>query len=74
MDYSGEEGFDKALLDWLSKNKTEYSSLIGNKIIERKGADNIPTEIRNLFSQIASIKKYEISKKYRVFDIEEVEQ
>lgn len=74
MDYSGEEGFDKALLDWLSKNKTEYSSLIGNKILERKGADNIPTEIRNLFSQIASIKKYEISKKYRVFDIEEVEQ
>lgn len=74
MDYSGEEGFDKALLDWLSKNKTEYSSLIGNKILERKGADNIPTEIRKLFSQIASIKKYEISKKYRVFDIEEVEQ
>lgn len=72
MDYSGEEGFDTALLDWLSKNKTEYSSLIGNKILERKGADNIPTEIRNLFSQIASIKKYDISEKYRVFDIEEV--
>lgn len=67
-DYSGDDGLDLALLDWLSNNKTEYSSLLTDELFKRPGEDRIPLQIRNLFSNIADIKGYSKSDRYNTFN------
>lgn len=52
-DYSGDAGFQKALLDCIHDNKTSYSSVIASIIISnRYGEDRIPILIRRLFDAI----------------------
>lgn len=51
-DYSGDEGFKQALLKYLSDNKTEYASLIADKILQRKSDSAIPKMIQELFNEL----------------------
>lgn len=52
-DYSGEAGFQKAILDCIQDNKTSYSSVIAPIIIaEREGDERVPKLIRDLFNEI----------------------
>ena len=51
-DYSGDEGFKQALLKYLSDNKTEYASLIADKILQRKNDTAIPRMIQELFNEL----------------------
>lgn len=52
-DYNGEEGFQKALLDCIHDNKTSYSSIIADIIIqESEGDKKVPKIIRELFEDI----------------------
>ncbi|WP_082713423.1 ATP-dependent nuclease [Sporosarcina koreensis] len=60
-DYEGEEGFNTALIECLGSIKTEYSSQIGQLILQRDNIDKIPQVIRNFFFKIAKIKKYPIN-------------
>lgn len=48
-DYSGNEGYQEALLDYLKENKTEYSSMIGSEILKRKDKTKIPDIIQEMF-------------------------
>ena len=68
--YTGEEGFEKALIECLSNIKTDYSSQIGKLILERKNIDRIPQVIRNLFFEIARIKKHPINNQFGQVDTE----
>ncbi|WP_192987805.1 ATP-dependent nuclease [Carnobacterium mobile] len=63
-DYAGREGYEKAIIDCLSGIKTDYSSKIGSLILEREDIDKIPLVIRDLFFEIAVIKKYSVSKQF----------
>ncbi|ODJ59248.1 ATP-dependent nuclease [Brochothrix thermosphacta] len=60
--YSGDDGFLIALSDYLNSKKTEYSSMIGKKIIERDDKSKIPEIIRNMFLEISKVKSISINK------------
>ena len=53
-DYSGEEGYKRALLDCLGSMKTEYSSAIAPIIIENNPNRKIPSKILELFNEVKS--------------------
>lgn len=63
-DYSGEEGFLRALLEYLNSNKTEYSSLIGKKILEREDTTKVPEVIQNMFLEISKVKGIPINEMF----------
>jgi len=63
-DYSGDDGFEKALLEQLNNIKTEYSAQVGKVILERKGRDRIPSAIRDLFAKIADVKGYTVNSQF----------
>lgn len=50
--YKGEAGARKALLDCISENKTAYSSIIADVIIDSRTEDKVPSIIRELFDEI----------------------
>ena len=60
-DFAGEDGITSALIECLTSIKTEYSALIGQEILKREGIDKIPTALRELFSEIARIKLYNVN-------------
>ena len=60
-DYSGDDGFEKALLEQLDNIKTEYSAQVGKVILERNGVDRIPSAIRDLFVKITDVKGYKVN-------------
>lgn len=51
-DYRGEDGEKEALLDCIHANKTAYSSIIAEVIINNRTEEKIPTVISNLFKEI----------------------
>ncbi|QDZ94600.1 DUF2813 domain-containing protein [Bacillus altitudinis] len=51
-DYSDEEGRKQALLDCIHDNKTAYSSIIADVIIENREVDRIPPMIEELLMNI----------------------
>ncbi|WP_010170114.1 hypothetical protein [Bacillus coahuilensis] len=51
-DYSGDEGEKEALLDCIHNNKTAYSSVIADIIINQRTDDKIPKIISTLFKEI----------------------
>lgn len=52
-DFSGNEGYNKALLECIKNNKTAYSNIIADIIIEeREGEDKIPNIVRELFIEL----------------------
>lgn len=51
-DYSGDEGFKKALIDCLGTMKTEYSSIVAETIIENNNDNRIPSKLLELFGVI----------------------
>lgn len=51
-DYSGDEGAKSALLDCIHGNKTTYSSIIADIILENRTENKIPPIIRELFDEI----------------------
>lgn len=51
-DYSGDEGAKRALLDCIHNNKTAYSSIIADVIIENRKENKIPPIIKELFEEI----------------------
>lgn len=61
-DYSGDNGFKQAVIECISGMKSEYSSIIADYILERETLDKIPSLLRNLFFNIATQKKYPITK------------
>src|SRR5690625_1705036 len=67
-DYKGEDGEKKALLDCIHDNKTAYSSIIAEVIIENREEGKIPRVISDLFKEINNdLKIIDIAK-----DLEEV--
>lgn len=67
-EYEGEEGFNKALIECLGNIKTEYSSQIGDIILGREDINKVPEKIRNLFFEIAKIKKHSINELFGTID------
>ncbi|EHQ8817796.1 AAA family ATPase, partial [Enterococcus faecalis] len=63
-DYSGNEGYQEALLDYLKENKTEYSSMIGSEILKRKDKTKIPDIIQEMFFEISKVKNFSIASLY----------
>lgn len=51
-DYSGDEGAKRALLDCIHDNKTAYSSIIADIILENRTENKIPPIIIELFDEI----------------------
>lgn len=70
--YTGDEGFEEALLDYLSGKKTEYSSMIGNVILEREDKTKIPQVIQDLFFEISKIKQFPIAALFKLPEEEKV--
>lgn len=71
-DYNGEKGFQEALLDYLSGKKTEYSSLIGDTILERNDKTKIPKIIQDLFFEISKIKHLPVTPLFQSHEEEQV--
>lgn len=63
-DYKGEVGFKKAVIECISGMKSDYSSKIGELILERDTLDKIPLVIRDFFFKIAVKKKYPINTQF----------
>lgn len=52
-DYSGHQGYKRALLDCISSIKTKYSSIIAQTILDNNPENKIPSKILDLLNEIA---------------------
>lgn len=62
--YSGDKGYQEAILDYLESKKTEYSSMIGCEILKRNDKTKIPEIIREMFYEISNVKNLAITPLY----------
>jgi putative ATP-dependent endonuclease of OLD family len=53
-DYSGDEGYKRALLDCISSMKTKYASTIAQTIIDNNPENKIPSKVLQLLNEIES--------------------
>ncbi|MET1173870.1 ATP-dependent nuclease [Paenibacillus amylolyticus] len=58
--YAGEEGVNQALLDCIHNNKTAYSSIIADIIVNNKAENKIPRIINDLFNVMEQSLKIKI--------------
>lgn len=63
-DYEGQEGFKKAVVECVSNMKSDYSSRIGDLILERTTVEKIPLVIRDFFLKVALKNGYVISEQF----------